>query len=128
MSKCNYCIHFVNYNVCVRWKNITVYIADCTFYFIRKSMENHRTAVLWLQYMKMVDIIRKFIKAERTGNWELHLQSVRNMLPFFAAAGHHLYAKSAYIYLQRMHSLKKDHPDVYRSFRNGLHVVRRSDR
>ncbi|KAK3744094.1 hypothetical protein QZH41_005421, partial [Actinostola sp. cb2023] len=94
----------------------------------RCSMKNKRTAVLWIQYMRMVDILRRFIKAERTGNWDLHLQSVYDMLPFFAAAGHNHYAKSAYIYLQMMAELNEKHPEVYNFFQDGFHVVRRSDR
>ena len=33
------------------------------------SSQDNRTAKLWLQYMDMVDILRKFIKAERSGHW-----------------------------------------------------------
>ncbi len=62
------------------------------------QMAANRTSKLWLQYMEMVDILRLFIKAERTGNWMLHLKSLQEMLPFFTASGHNLYAKSAYIY------------------------------
>ena len=94
----------------------------------RSCMQNQRTAVLWIQYMHMVDIPRTFIRAERTGNWKLHLQAVHDMLPYFAAAGHNPYAKSAYLYLQSMYDLQKEHPEVYTSFQDGLHVVRRSDR
>ena len=94
----------------------------------KSSLRDHRTGVLWLQYMKMLDIMRKFIKAERTGDWKLHLQAVYDMLPYFAAAGHNLYAKSVYLYLQDMQALESTHPDVYKSFVDGLHVVRRSDR
>ena len=53
----------------------------------RVSMHNQRTATMWIQYMNMVDTLRTFIKAERTGNWNLHLQTVREMLLYFAAAG-----------------------------------------
>jgi len=67
----------------------------------------------------MVDILRTFIRAERTGNWKLHLQAVHDMLPYFAAA---------YLYMQLMYDLQKEHPEVYTSFQDGLHVVRRSDR
>ena len=35
-----------------------------------------RAAVLWLQYMEMVDILRTSIKVKRTANWKLHLQAV----------------------------------------------------
>ena len=36
----------------------------------------------------MLGILRKFVKAEITGNWMLHLQTVTDMLPRFAATGH----------------------------------------
>ena len=51
-------------------------------------MHNQRTATMWIQYMNMVDTLRTFIKAEPTGNWNLHLQTVSEMLLYFAAAGH----------------------------------------
>lgn len=94
----------------------------------KRALANNRTAVLWLEYMKMVDVLRTFIKAERMGNWNLHLQAVYEMLPYFAASGHNQYAKSAHIYLQQMQDLKNSHPSVYRCFQDGLHVIRRSDR
>ena len=83
---------------------------------------------LWFQYMEMVAILQRFIKAERTGNWDLHLVAVREMLPFFAASGHNLYAKSAHLYLQKMDDLPKSHPDIHNSFQSGYHVVRQSNR
>ncbi|PIK60573.1 hypothetical protein BSL78_02509 [Apostichopus japonicus] len=93
---------------------------------LRQTMTS-RTAILWFQYMDMVNILQRFLKAERTGNWGLHLQTVHDMLPYFAASGHALYAKCAYVYLQTMLNLPETHPDVYRKFQEGL-VVRRSDR
>ena len=78
--------------------------------------------------MDMVQILCKFIKAERTGQWELHLQVVHDILPYLAAAGHNAYTKFAHLYLQHMLYLGEDHPDVLKDFENGLHVIRRSDR
>ena len=60
----------------------------------KSSLRKSRTASLSLEYMDMIDILRRFIKAERTGNWGLHLKAMQDMLPFFAAAGHNLYLKS----------------------------------
>ena len=94
----------------------------------KKESMHMRTAQLWLQYMDMIDILRNFIKAERTGNWRLHLQCVQDMLPYFATSGHRLYAKSAYVYLQMMTALPETHPDVHKKFEEGFHVVRRSNR
>jgi len=70
--------------------------------------------------MEMVDILRMFIKAERTANWELHLQVVSQMLPYFAASGHNLYTKCAYLYLQSMKSLKDKNPEVYQELVSGI--------
>ena len=68
---------------------------DDTLKRVTISLKSSRTATLWLQYMDMVDILRKYIQAERTGNWELHLQAVSEMLPYLAASGHNKYMKSA---------------------------------
>ena len=89
-----------------------------------KQTMTTRTAMLWLQYLDMVSILQRFIKAERMANWKLHLQTLHDMLPYFTASGHSLYAKSAYVYLQIMLRL----PDAHRKFMEGYHVVRRSDR
>ena len=93
-----------------------------------ESMKSSRTASLWLQYMDMIDILRKFIRAQRTGNWELNLQALSNMLPYLAASGHNHYTKCVWIYLQQMSKLEDEHPEVYCHFLRGLYVVRRSDR
>ena len=87
-----------------------------------------KTGQLWLQLMDMVRLLRQFIKAERTGNWLLHLRTLRDMMPYFAAAGHNNYLKSACVHIQNMVALKETHPNVYNIFLEGHHVVRRSDR
>lgn len=78
--------------------------------------------------MEMVDIVRSFLRSERTGDWSLNLQTLLNMLPYMAASGHNLYTKSLHIYLQLMGELPNEHPEVYNKFVHGLHVVRQSDR
>ena len=78
--------------------------------------------------MNMVDILRKFIRAERTGNLALHLQAIQDMLPYMTNSGQNLYTKSARIYLQQMTDRKAEHPDVQQRFDDGFHAIRRSDR
>ena len=92
------------------------------------SMKDLRTTQLWLQYMDMIDILRNFIRSERIEDWTLHFQTLRNMLPYHAAAGHNSYTKSIYVYLQRLAKLSVQQPEVRRHSMEGRHVVRRSDR
>ena len=58
-----------------------------------------RTAKLWIQYMHYIQVLKDFVRAERTGNWSLHLHTVGKMLNLFAATDHIHYAKSSQLYL-----------------------------
>ena len=78
--------------------------------------------------MDLEGIHRRFIKAERTRHWELHLSAMQDTIPYLAAAGHNLYTKSIQVYLQNMLQLEQSNPAVYHSFTAGKHVIRRSDR
>ena len=82
-----------------------------------------RTASLLVQYMGMIDILRKYIRAERTGNWAPHLQTIQNMLHYLAASGHNLYSESAMVYLQQKANLKEENPYVHQRFGDGLHAI-----
>jgi len=88
------------------------------------------TAKLWVVYFEMVTLIKHFIEAERSSNWDLHLQTIHEMLPFFHTSGHNLYAKCSHLYLQDMHMLKTTMPSAeYERFTTrGCFTIRRSDK
>ena len=87
-----------------------------------------QTSQLWLEYQRIINIARNLITADRSGSWDLHLQAMLETLPIIAAAGHHNYLKSLYLYLQKMFSLPSENPTVNKMFQEGKFVVRRSDR
>lgn len=72
-----------------------------------EELASCRTNRLWLQYMNMDEILQHSIKAERTGNFLLHLQCVKEMLPYFAASGLNNYLQSDRMYLQQMLELEE---------------------
>ena len=90
--------------------------------------EQCRTARLWITYIEYVDVLRKFLIAERTGNWLLHLNAMQCMLPLFSVTGHMNYARSARVYLQQMRNLPQTNPWLFEQFMQGNHVIRRSNR
>ena len=70
-------------------------------YYDRKIvLKSNRTARIWIQYVDMVSNLRRFIVAERMGNFALHLKTLQEMLPYLTAAGHTFYAKSVHIHLR----------------------------
>ena len=83
-----------------------------------------------LKNSKIVAYIHKlFIRAERVGNWNMHIIAVGRMLSLFAVIGHFNYAKSTRMYLQLMLQLSAGNPWLYEHFtERGYHTVRRSDR
>ena len=93
----------------------------------RDSMQQYRTAKLWLQFQETVAIMRMLIFSARTGLWGLYLQALHRMLPLLSSVGHNNYTKSLMIFLAKMAALPESHPHVHRAFENGLHVVRRTD-
>ena len=89
---------------------------------------NGPTAELWLQYVSLVEIIRLFLRAERTSNWELHLYTVERMLPYLHAAGHFNYAKSAHFYLQPMRESDSRmlHEEFVKFMSDGFYSIRQN--
>ena len=75
----------------------------------RELSVKSRTAKLWIQYVDYISIIKMFIRAERTGNWNMHLNAAQKMLNLFAATGHTNYAKSTRLYLQLIFNMQYAH-------------------
>ena len=48
---------------------------------------------LWMTYLEMVETMLNFIRANREGNWRLHLDAFAEMLPWLAIYDHTNYAK-----------------------------------
>ena len=83
----------------------------------------------WHQHIENIDIVKCYVRAERTGDWLLHLSCIDQMLNLFAATGQIHYTQSARLYLQNMTDLPDKHPEIFRQFVDkGHHVIRRSDK
>ena len=90
---------------------------------------SYKTAKLWLLYCGYVQVVKLFIRAECTSDWNLHLHSTSKMLNLFAATGHAHYAKSVRLYLQIMEDLPHSDPWLYEKLATEKHfTVRRSYR
>ena len=94
---------------------------------VREARELGRTSFLWIEHFDRVLTLLSFIRAERTGNWNLHLDSVRDMLPTFHAAGHTHYARATTLYLQEMERLNEILPadDFEQYVSQGFFTIRR---
>lgn len=78
----------------------------------------------WWQYMNMVCILLRFIRAQRDGLWDLHVVTFRQMLPYFHRYDHTNYARWGCVYLAEMQTLPDEVKD---EFLKGNFVVKGSD-
>lgn len=80
----------------------------------------------WTNYMDMVEILLGFIRANRDGNWQLHLDSFAAMLPWMSIYDHTNYARWGPVHLAEMKCLPLTAPEVYEEFMAGHFVIKRS--
>lgn len=77
----------------------------------------------WWKYMEMVFILLMFTRAQREGNWELHMYSFKRMLPFFFQYNHTNYARWGTVYIAEMANLPEE---VASEFHAGNFVIKGS--
>jgi len=96
--------------------------------FTAESRAKSKMFAFWEEYGYMVKLLLQFVKAERTGNWELHLLSVSAMVPYFFAMDRPNYARWFPVYIMDMRQLATKHPEVHLEFVNGNHAISRSSK
>ncbi|XP_071479491.1 uncharacterized protein [Diadema antillarum] len=93
-----------------------------------RSFSDNPNFVLWSTYMEMVEVLLDFIRSERDGNWNLHLETFEAMLPWLTVYDHTNYARWGPVYLSDMRLLSKTAPSIHAEFAAGNFVVKRSKR
>ena len=89
--------------------------------FLEERSQQSKTVKLWVDVViKPMFITMAYIRAEREGDWLLHLSAFRQMIPYFFAAGHFNYARYGSYYLRSMEKLPQH---VLDHFLKGEHVM-----
>ena len=96
-----------------------------TLFEVFKSQARAKSKMFafWEQYGDMINTLLQFIKAERAGNWDLHLSAVATMVPHFFAMDRPNYARWLPVYLADMNHLESKHPKVHQEFVAGNHSI-----
>ncbi|MES9882793.1 MAG: hypothetical protein ABW185_18145 [Sedimenticola sp.] len=110
------------------YESVKLQMAESNIADLLHEFQSQRspTVQYWQQYIDMIAILLAFIRAEREGNWLLHLSSFAAMLPWFAIYDRINYTRWGSVYLADMHQLELTHPEVYTEFRSGNFVVKQT--
>ncbi|PIK39062.1 hypothetical protein BSL78_24089 [Apostichopus japonicus] len=110
----------------VRMDELKMLQQQCQQFISRHSAVNP-TFALWSSYLEMVQLLLPFFRATREGNWEVHLSTVRSMLPWFFACDRVHYSRYLPVYWLEMKNLLESRPDVHENLSAGEFVVQRQD-
>ena len=92
--------------------------------YLDKACE-HPTGRLWVNCLiRPTFITLQFLRAEREGDFLLQQYCLKQMVPYFFAAGHHNYARYITWYLKVVQSLPHE---AKKDLLAGAHVCRHSD-
>ena len=88
--------------------------------------DNGPLKLFWNSYLEMVEVPVNFLRATREGNWDLYLECIKDMLPWFFAYDHTNYARYLPLYLAQTMVLPETHPEAHALLLNGDFGVQRA--
>ena len=98
-----------------------------SFHQFLEANKNRPTFQFWNSYLDMVEVLLLFLRGTREGNWDLHLASVRHMVPWIFAYDHINYSRYLPVYWLEMRDLPNTHPAVHQQCMDGQFTVQRSE-
>ena len=81
---------------------------------------NGELSAFWMSYVDMVEgIVLGLLRASREGDWDLHLHSIRMMIPWCFAYDKVNYSRYLTPYFAQMTNLGDKNPEVQKAFKEG---------
>ena len=78
--------------------------------YVKERCENDIAFSFWSSFIEMIQLLLLFIRGTRANDWDLHLSSVRSMLPWFFAYDCINYQQYLMAYWLEMIVLDYSHP------------------
>ena len=82
----------------------------------------------WYTILQLQLYIIIYIKAIREADFQLYVEALSKIVPWFFALDHTHYARWIPVHLRDLISLKEYHPSIYEQFMIGNFTVRKSER
>ena len=92
-------------------------------YMLVLRHENGKLSEFWMSYLDLIDLLLAMIRASREGDWDLHISSIRNFIPWCFAYDNINYARYLSSYLSEMSHLEDEHPEVLAYLKSGGFAV-----
>lgn len=80
---------------------------------------NRKLSKFWMSYVDMLETLLGLLRGSREGDWDLHLSSISEIVPWCFAYHNLNYARYLSAYLHEMSHLPEEHPDILEYLRSG---------
>ena len=94
--------------------------------FSIKCGENSAQCKFWLNFVKIMDTIKDFVRSERDGDFFLNMNALERILPIFLGCDAVNYLRYGSFHLELLKRAKTTHPELYDSFIRKNFVVKRT--
>ena len=94
--------------------------------FVNERSKVNPLFAFWVKYIEMVQLLLLYLRATRTTDWNLHLSSLRSMIPWFFATDRINYLRYASSYWMEMMCLEQTNPCVALNIRRNWTVQRQN--
>ena len=96
--------------------------------FVESRCQESELYNYWNNVLILITLMHNLIRADRTGDWLLHVETVRNVQPIFHVMDRPNYARWCSIYLEDMIKLQETAPEAYREMCNGRFTVKHTNK
>ena len=94
----------------------------------KRRMEESPQFQYWSVTLEFQLTIFSFVRSIREGNFQLYIEALDCLMPWFFALDHPHYSRWLSVHLRDMKSLKNIHPEVAKQFESGKFVVKKTHR
>jgi len=78
-----------------------------------KDCSRSEQCKFWNGFLMIITMIKNFVKADREGDFLLHIKSLQDLCPIFMGCGAINYQRYATYYLEQLKNLKFEMPELY---------------
>ena len=112
--------------ICSQLEDAMTALSDTLMAFREIGRKQSSTFSYWDSFLHACGILLRLIRADRQGDFLLHLDAVMETVPFFHVAGKVNYARYSPVYVAEMRQLEADQPTMFQHMMHGGFVVKRS--
>ena len=95
--------------------------------FILERKESNENFRYWIAFINKMQVVFDMLRADREGNWNLHLDALQRSLYEFAAWDSFNYLRWGSVYLEEMRLLKDTCPHVFEHFSGGSFSIKTNE-